>query len=76
MDKQQIFEELCEYSSRANCIDRRGLLQFLQANGYCFPAHLTEAFFRRFNFEKEDTLSFNQFSLALQQALKPFASYD
>ena len=67
MDKQQIFNELCEHSSRDDCVDRRAFIQFLQANGYCFPGHLTEAFFRRFNFEKEDTLTFDQFSLALLQ---------
>ena len=67
MDKQQIFNELCEHSSREDCVDRRAFIQFLQANGYCFPGHLTEAFFRRFNFEKEDTLTFDQFSLALLQ---------
>lgn len=62
MQKDLIFREICEHGTSADHFDKRCLNAFLQANGVCFPAHLTEAFFRRFNFSKEDTISFVQFS--------------
>ena len=46
-------------------LDRRSLNRFLQANGFCFPSHLAEAFFRRFNFEGEDVLSQEHFAKVL-----------
>ena len=58
LQKDLIFREICEHGMSADHFDKRCLNAFLQANGVCFPAHLTEAFFRRFNFSKEDTISF------------------
>ena len=63
-NKKQLFDEV---SGNSGIIDRTCFNTFLQANGVCFPAYLTEAFFRRFNFEKEDVLYFEQFNHALQE---------
>ena len=66
LHKETIFTEVSENGSNTNFIDRRCLNQFLQANGVCFPAHLTEAFLRRFNFSNLgavlDTITLDQFT--------------
>ena len=49
LNKNLIFNEICDTGGSQGVIDRNSLNIYLQSSGYCFPAHLTEAFFRRFN---------------------------
>ena len=58
LETKQIFDELCDYGGSGDTINKQIFNRFLQVNGFCFPAHLVEAFFRRFNFEKENQLSY------------------